>query len=311
MMVSTPMEQSVRPDLPSLFFRSVWISDVHLCSRDSQAEMVYSFLSRIKCDYLYLVGDIIDVWALRKKWCWPAQYNEVVHKLLKRSRKGARVIFVPGNHDDFFRQFAGLRFGEVKIELRTIHRTADGRRFLVTHGDEFDAAVHTHPWMAHLGDWTYQQLIVVNRLVNWVRRAMGLPYWSLSGAIKRKVKQAVKYLNNFETLLCEEARRQKVDGVICGHVHAAALRDLGGVLYCNTGDWIETCTALVEHMNGRLELIWWHEEMDARCGDMADRVSYASVEADEPWSHRRIPQRHGEEAESEATLWNLRGNRHN
>jgi UDP-2,3-diacylglucosamine pyrophosphatase LpxH len=231
--------------------------------------MVYSFLSSIKCDYLYLVGDIIDVWALRKKWHWPVEYNEVIHKLLKRSRKGARVTFIPGNHDDFFRSFIGYRFGEVKVEARVIHTTADGRRLLVTHGDEFDAAVHGHRWLARLGDWAYGHLIVVNRLVNAVRRWMGKPYWSLSGAIKRKVKQAVTFLNNFEQILVEEARRQKVDGVICGHVHAPALRDMDGILYCNTGDWVEHCTALVEHMDGRLELIWWHQEMDSRVGDMA------------------------------------------
>src|SRR5262249_16401303 len=162
-------------------YRSVWISDVHLCSRDSQAEMVHSFLSSIKCEYLYLVGDIIDVWALQRRWHWPAQYNEVIHKLLKRSRKGAKVTFIPRNHDDFFRNFLGYRFGDVKIEARAVHVTADGRRLLVTHGDEFDAAVHAHPWLGYLGDWAYGHLIVLNRFVNTVRRWMGMPYWSLSG----------------------------------------------------------------------------------------------------------------------------------
>ena len=268
-----------------MFYRSVWISDLHLCSRDCQADMVHSFLSSIKCDYLYLVGDIIDVWALRRRWHWPNAYNEVMHKLLKRSRKGARVIYIPGNHDEFFRGFVGYRFGEVKIVDRAIHETADGRRFLVMHGDEFDAVVRCRPWLTHLGDWAYRQTVVLNRLVNAVRRWLGKPYWSLSGAIKRKVKQAVKYLNHFEEVLTLEARRQNVDGIICGHIHAPAMREIDGVLYCNTGDWIEHCTALVEKENGELELIWWHDVMDERCPVLpgeadadADRLSECAKE---------------------------------
>lgn len=248
----------------STFYRSVWISDVHLCSKDAQVEMLHSFISSIKCDYLYLVGDIIDVWALRKKWYWPAMYNELVHKLLKRSRKGAKVIFIPGNHDEFFRDFIGYRFGDVRIAANALHQTADGRRFLVLHGDEFDAVVRCRPWLTHLGDRAYQQLVALNRLVNTVRRWMGKPYWSLSGAIKRRVKQAVKYLNDFEDILVEEAKRQCVDGIICGHIHQPALRELQGVVYCNTGDWIEHCTALVEHPDGRLEIVWWHKQLDQR-----------------------------------------------
>lgn len=252
------------------FYRSVWISDVHLCSRDCQSDVVYNFLANIKCDYLYLVGDIIDVWALRRKWHWPTAYNEVVHKLLKRSRRGAKVTYIPGNHDEFFRDFVGYRFGDVKIEANAIHTTADGRRFLVMHGDEFDTVVRCRLWLTHLGDWAYRHLVVLNRLVNTVRRWQGKPYWSLSGAIKRKVKQAVTYLADFESLLATEAKRRGVDGVICGHIHAPAMRVVDGVQYCNTGDWIENCTALVEHEDGRLELLWWHKEMDARCADMAD-----------------------------------------
>lgn len=279
----------------SKFYRSVWISDIHLCSRDSRADLVHDFLSNIKCDYLYLVGDIIDVWALQKKWHWPAIYNEVIHKLLKRSRKGARVTFVPGNHDEFFRQFVGFKFGDVRIVMNVIHETADGKRLLVIHGDEFDAAVQGHRWLAHLGDWAYRHLIVINRIYNMTRAWFGKPYWSLSGAIKRRVKQAVKYLNNFEAILTDEARRRKVDGVICGHIHQPAVRQLGEILYCNTGDWIEHCTALVEHVDGRLELLWWHATVDDRSRDLeaeaaanhlAPNPGRFAPRISDPWTNR-------------------------
>lgn len=242
-------------------YRSVWISDVHLCTRDVQVDMLYNFLDSIKVDYLYLVGDIIDVWSLQKKWFWPNQYNEIIHKLLKRSRKGARVFYIPGNHDEMFRNFVGYRFGEVTIVSRIFHKTADGRRFLVMHGDEFDAAVR-YKWLPRLGAWAYHYLTFINRMFNLVRRWMGKPYWSLSGAVKRKVKSAVRFVSKFEDVMVEQAREHKVDGVICGHIHQPVLRELdGGLLYCNTGDWIENCTALVEHHDGRLELLWWHDEV--------------------------------------------------
>jgi len=255
------------------FYRSVWISDVHLCTRDCQAEQLYDFLGSIRCDYLYLVGDIIDVEALRKRWWWPAQYNEVVHKLLKRARKGAKVVFIPGNHDVFFRDFIGYQFGDIEIRDRAIHTTADGRRFLVIHGDQFDALVMYHGWVSHLGSWAYGYLTLVNRVVNRLRRWFGLPYWSMSGAIKRKVKHAVRFINKFEVLLVQEAKRIGVDGVICGHVHQPAMHDLGGLRYCNSGDWIENCTAVVEHENGELEILWWHREQDKRCENLPTSVT--------------------------------------
>lgn len=254
-------------------YRSVWVSDVHLGSRDAQSELFHHFLDTIRCDHLYLVGDIIDVWALKKAWYWPKQYNEVVHKLLKRTRKGAKVTYIPGNHDEFFREFVGYTFGDIEVVDEIIHTTEDGRRFLVTHGDRFDAAVRVHPWMAKVGDWGYRRLVLLNRFYNAVRRWMGKPYFSLSGAIKRKVKGAVKFLNNFETLLVEEAQRCHVDGVICGHIHQPATRTMDGIEYCNTGDWIENCTALVEHEDGSLELIWWHEVLDERVERPADIIS--------------------------------------
>lgn len=242
------------------FYRSVWISDVHLCTRDCQSEALYDFLDSLHCDYLYLVGDIVDIWALRKKWYWPAQYNDVIHKLLKRSRKGAKIIFIPGNHDDFFRDFIGYQFGDVEVVQNTVHVTADNRRFLVLHGDEFDTVVQYHGWLSHLGSSIYAYLVVINRMVNAVRRWFGWPYWSLSGAIKRRVKQAVKFMTRFEELLTKEGKRQDVDGVICGHIHQPGMREVEGVLYINTGDWVENCTALVEDESGALRLIWWKRE---------------------------------------------------
>ncbi|MEM8678056.1 MAG: UDP-2,3-diacylglucosamine diphosphatase [Planctomycetota bacterium] len=246
-------------------YRSVWISDTHLCSRDSQAEMLHNFLDSIKVDQLYLVGDIIDVWALRKRWYWPAQYNEVVHKLLKRSRRGAHVIYVPGNHDEFFRAFVGYRFGEVEIQEDAIHEMADGRRFLVIHGDVFDNIIRFHKWLSLLGGWAYAHLVTVNRIVNTIRKRCGKPYWSLAGATKRRVKHAIDFLSRFEETLVSEARRRGVDGVICGHVHQPVIREMDGLTYCNTGDWVENCTALVETFEGELKLVWWHQEVDARC----------------------------------------------
>jgi len=263
------------------FYRSVWISDVHLCTRDCQSEMLYTFLDSIKCDYLYLVGDIVDFWALRRRWLWPAQYNEVMHKLLKRARKGAKVIYIPGNHDEFLRDFVGYRFGDIEIARDAVHVTADGRRLLVIHGDEFDAVVIYHNWLAHLGSWAYGYLIYLNRWYNAVRRRLGWPYWSLSGAIKRRVKRAIEFLSRFESAVIQEAQRRGVDGVVCGHVHQPAMRTTDGILYCNTGDWIENCTALVESEEGELRLIWWHSQIDNRCQDMASTVTLPQ-HAEEP-----------------------------
>lgn len=244
-------------------YRSVWISDVHLCTRDSRADRLYSFLDGVTCDNLYLVGDIVDIWALQKKWYWPAMYNEVIHKLLKRSRRGARVTYIPGNHDEFFREFAGYHFGNVRVALNAVHETADGRRFLVLHGDEFDTVVRHHRWLSRLGGIAYGYLITLNRLVNAIRRMFGKPYWSFSGAVKRRVKQAVSFINRFEQLVVAEAKRRGVDGVICGHIHQPALREMDGILYCNTGDWVEHCTALVELPTGEIELIHWQTDADA------------------------------------------------
>lgn len=260
------------------FYRSVFLSDVHLCTRDAQVDVLYDFIDGMRCDYLYLVGDILDLWQLRKKWYWPQRYNDLLHKILKRSRKGAKVVFIPGNHDEFFRSFVGYQFGDMEVLLNTRHTTVDGKELLVMHGDEFDTVVQYHKWLSHLGSWAYNHLIVLNRVVNAVRRRFGKPYWSLSGAIKRKVKQAVNFANRFETLVIEKAKEEKVDGIVCGHIHQPAMREVEGILYCNTGDWVENCTALVEHTDGRLELVNWHKVMLER----AERENAVSTDNPAP-----------------------------
>lgn len=238
------------------FYRSIWISDIHLGTRDTRYEELNEFLSSVKCDYLYLVGDIIDTWALKKKWYWPDEYNKLLRVILKRSTKGAKVYYIPGNHDDIFRNFIGYKFGEIEICQDCIHETIDGKRLFIFHGDELDSVVQCHPWLAHFGCFAYEYLVYVNRILNKLRKICGLKYWSFSGSIKRNVKHIVKYLTNYETLVIAEANKREVDGVICGHLHQPKIDSINGILYCNTGDWVENCNALVEKENGKLELLF-------------------------------------------------------
>ncbi|MDR3515890.1 MAG: UDP-2,3-diacylglucosamine diphosphatase [Azospirillaceae bacterium] len=240
-------------------YRSIWISDVHLGTRGCQAEMLLDFLKQTESEFLYLVGDIVDGWRLKRSWYWPQAHNDVVQKLLRRVRKGTRVIYIPGNHDEGFREFVGSNFGGVTVAAEAVHVTADGRRFLVIHGDQFDVVVKYAKWLAHIGDTAYMLLLLLNTWVNVARRRMGFRYWSVSAYLKHKVKNAVEFIGNYERALAEEARRRNVHGVICGHIHTAEMRDMEGVLYCNDGDWVESCTALVEHETGELELIHWAE----------------------------------------------------
>lgn len=221
--------------------------------------MLLDFLKHTESKYLYLVGDIIDGWRMKRAWYWRQAHNDVIQKILRKARKGTRVIYVPGNHDENFRDFAGHRFGRVAVLEETIHTTADGRRFLILHGDRFDGVIKYAKWLAFLGDNAYNAAIAVNMWFNHVRKALGLPYWSLSAYLKHKVKNAVEYISKFEDAVVEEARRRGTDGVICGHIHTAEMRDMDGVMYCNDGDWVESCTALVEHNDGRLEILRWAE----------------------------------------------------
>ena len=241
-------------------YRTVFISDVHLGTKGCKAEFLLDFLKHSDCETLFLVGDIVDGWRLRKNWYWPQAHNDVVQKLLRKARKGTKIYYVPGNHDEMFRDYCGVHFGGVEVVEDHVYETPEGKRYLIIHGDRFDGIVRYHRWIALLGDWAYNAALRANTWINLLRRRLGFGYWSLSAYLKLKVKNAVGFINDFETALADEARKRGVDGVVCGHIHHAEIRDIGGVLYCNDGDWVESCTALVEHLDGRLEVVRWAEE---------------------------------------------------
>ncbi len=242
---------------PVQTFRSIFVSDIHLGTKGCQAELLLDFIRHHEAQTWYLVGDIIDTWRLRRRWYWPQSHNDVVQKFLRKARKGAEVILIPGNHDEPLRQYCGTHFGGVQVQREVIHTAADGRRFLVVHGDEFDGVIRYAKWLAILGDYGYRALLSLNTSFNRWRRRFGFGYWSLSAYIKVKVKNALHYIDDYENALSQEARRRNVDGVICGHIHKAEIRKIGNMLYLNDGDWVESATALVEHMDGRFELIHW------------------------------------------------------
>ncbi|MEF2545845.1 UDP-2,3-diacylglucosamine diphosphatase [Aurantimonas sp. E1-2-R+4] len=242
-------------------FRTLFLSDVHLGSKAAQAEMLVDFLRVHDAEKIYLVGDIVDGWRLKRSWHWPQSHNDVVQKLLRKARKGATIVYIPGNHDEILRDFPGQHFGGVEVKLTDIHTMADGRQFLVIHGDEFDVVVRNARVLAYLGDWAYDAAIAINVVFNVVRRRLGFPYWSISSWAKLKVKNAVNFIGAFESALAEEAKRNGCDGVICGHIHYAQIVRHGDIEYVNTGDWVESCTALAERHDGSLELIRWSETM--------------------------------------------------
>jgi UDP-2,3-diacylglucosamine pyrophosphatase LpxH len=242
-------------------FRALFISDVHLGTRGCQAQRLLDFLRVHDAETIYLVGDIVDGWQLRGGWYWPQTHNDVVQKLLRKARKGSRVIYVPGNHDEFLRDYFGTHFGGIEIVETAIHVGADGRRYLVIHGDHFDMIVKHARWLALLGDHAYRLALVANTLFNAVRRRLGLNYWSLSQWAKLKVKNAVSYIGEFEKTLAAEARRHDVDGVICGHIHHAAIHERFAVHYVNCGDWVESCTAIAERADGGFEILTWTDDL--------------------------------------------------
>lgn len=245
-------------------YRTLFISDVHLGTRTSQAEMLLDFLRYNDADTIYLVGDIIDFWRIKRGAVWPQTHNDVLQKLLRKVRKGTRVIFIPGNHDEGIRDYAGMHFGGIEIERQAVHVTADGRRFVVLHGDEYDVIVRYARWLALLGDRGYEFALWCNRPLNFIRRRLGLGYWSLSAYLKHRVKRAANFIGAFEQNLAEEARRREADGIICGHIHHAASRMIEGVHYINTGDWVESCTAVVETETGEMQLIRWRDVVESR-----------------------------------------------
>ncbi|HEU6443277.1 MAG TPA: UDP-2,3-diacylglucosamine diphosphatase [Microvirga sp.] len=246
-------------DLDTIRVRTLFLSDLHLGTKGCQAEALLDFLRRYDAETIYLVGDIVDGWKLKSGWYWPQSHNDVVQKLLRKVRKGSSLVYVPGNHDEFLRDYVGVSLGGIALAEHAIHETANGKRYLVIHGDQFDLVVRHARWLALLGDGAYTAALFVNTYLNIVRRKLGLTYWSLSAWAKLRVKNAVNFISRFEELLAAEARRQEVDGVICGHIHHAAMHEDFGVSYVNTGDWVESCTVVVEHWDGSLELIRWSE----------------------------------------------------
>ena len=240
--------------------RAIFISDTHLGTRDAQSEYLLDFLRNSESDYLYLLGDIIDIWKLRSGWHWPQLNNDLLQLVFKKARTGTRVIYVPGNHDEMLRKYVGSNFNGIQIQQDAIHVTADGRRLLLIHGDEFDSVVTNNRWLAHIGSWAYDVLLWLNRHFNNLRRRLGFPYWSLSHYLKHRVKNAVNYISSFEQALVREARQRGVDGIVCGHIHHAAIEEMEGISYANSGDWVESCTALAENDQGQMRIIHWLEE---------------------------------------------------
>lgn len=241
--------------------RSIFLSDIHLGTPACQAERLLDFLRGYECQHLFLLGDILDLWSMRRRGIhWPESQNTVVQKVLKRARHDVNVVFVPGNHDEAAREHAGTLFGNIRVERDYVHEAADGRRYLLIHGDEFDKVIQHHRWVAILGTAAYDMLVEINMWLSWARRHLGLSgYWSLAGYAKRRVKSAVSFVFNFEEAVTRHAQNRGVDGVVCGHIHVPAMHERDGILYLNCGDWVDSCSAIVEHLDGRMELVRWTE----------------------------------------------------
>jgi UDP-2,3-diacylglucosamine pyrophosphatase LpxH len=253
--------------------RTIFISDTHLGTRGCKAEALADFLAHNDCTTLFLVGDIVDGWQLKRRWYWTQAQSQVVAQILRKVDDGTRVIFVPGNHDEFARDYAGRLFGGIEIVQEAIHETADGRRLWVLHGDRFDGVIACAKWLAHLGDWAYGMALRGNDLLSRIRRMFGLPYWSLSAWLKHKVKNAVEYVSRFEEIVAHEAQKRGVDGVVCGHIHHAEIRPIGDVLYLNDGDWVESCTALVEDARGNMEILRWADPSQRCAARRRERIA--------------------------------------
>lgn len=245
-------------------YRSIFLSDLHLGTRNSQADLLLDFLKYNEAEHIYLVGDIIDGWQIKRGWYWPQAHNDVLQKILRKARKGVKVTYVPGNHDEFAREYCGMSFGGIEVVERAIHTTADNKKFLVIHGDQFDIVVCNARWLAYLGDWAYEWAIFINTYYNIARRLFGAGYWSFSAWAKMKVKNAVKFINDFEVLLASEAKKHDLDGVVCGHIHHPTIKTIDSVKYINIGDFVESCTAIAEHEDGHFEIIYWNETFAKR-----------------------------------------------
>ena len=275
---------NVKPTEPLPFepqpahYRAIWISDIHLGTRGCKADFLLDFLKNNESDQLYLVGDIIDGWQMRRNWYWNQAHNDVVQKILRKARKGTSVVYVAGNHDEALRDFLGLSFGEIQIVNEARHLLRDGRALWVTHGDLFDGVIQHAKWLAYLGDSAYTVILNINDHYNRLRHRLGLSYWSLSQFLKHKVKNAVSYITSFEEALTQEARRRGYDGVVCGHIHRPEIREIDCILYCNDGDWVESLSALVETHAGELKLVHWPYKTIKQKGaaQLADIIDTAS-----------------------------------
>lgn len=262
--------------IPLLKYRTIFISDFHLGSKGCQSSMLLDFLRNTRSDYLYLVGDIIDGWRLKNKWFWPQEHNDVVQKILRKARHGTKVYYVSGNHDELVRKFVPINLGEVNIVNEVIHITADNKKLLILHGDKFDAIIRVAPWLAHLGDYAYDFALWINVTLNKIRKKLGYKYWSLSKFLKLKVKKAVSYINRYEEVVANYAYKKNMDGVVCGHIHHASDKIIGDVHYYNDGDWVENCSALVEHFDGKLELIYWKDIIETYEGSQLSSPTYST-----------------------------------
>jgi UDP-2,3-diacylglucosamine pyrophosphatase LpxH len=266
-------QEDTHAEIATHTYRSVFISDVHLGTRTAQAAALLDFLRHVQCDTLYLVGDIVDFWKVRRGPHWPQSHNDVLQKVLRKARKGTRVVFIPGNHDEGLRDYCGMSFGGIELKRDTIHEGANGKKYLVMHGDEFDIIVRYARWLAFLGDRSYEFSLALNGPLNWARKSLGFGYWSLANFLKQKVKGAVNFIGEFEEALVCEARRRGADGLISGHIHHANNRDIGGIHYLNCGDWVESCTAIGERADGTFEMLHWHHVMAARALQVPPRIT--------------------------------------
>ena len=244
-------------------YRTIWISDTHLGSRECKSEYLLDFLNSTECEHLYLLGDVVDIWSYKKNKYWPPQHTDIIRTILDKARNGTKVSYIPGNHDELIKDYVGSMFGEVEILERHIHTTAEGKKLLLLHGDEFDHLIQYSKILCKLGDWSYTALLKINQLINYARRKLGVPYWSFSAYLKNRVKSAREHIERFECIVTSEASRQQVDGVVCGHIHHAEMCMKNDILYCNDGDWVESCTSLVEYQDGKLEIIHWTEQQQA------------------------------------------------
>ena len=268
--------------------RAIFISDVHLGTRACQAESLLAFLREHESEYLYLLGDIIDFWAMSRSVQWAGAHNTVVQKVLRRARHGCKVFFIPGNHDEALREYAGVAFGDIRVESEWIHETLDGRRYWLVHGDEYDQVTRHPRWVAVLGDVGYNALVRINRVLSRVRRLLRRPgYWSLAGYAKNKVKKAVSFIFDFEDAVAHAAAQRGVDGVVCGHIHSAADRRIGNVRYLNCGDWVDTCSAIVEHFDGRIEVVHWGVQ-GAAAGQVPVALPSRALPAERPRCRERV-----------------------